>query len=197
MRINDKHKTTILETYEVLSEKVLTDAKVVMGSVHNRMKNALRLVEFKDEKGRFYRVVTNRWDLSAEEITELYKCRWLIELFFKWLKQHVRLVKLQSTKPQGIWNQIFFVMTAYCLALYVRIMEKTKKSAWRVLELLRIYAGRSWDAFWSVLHRKPQHSSKGRQKTNSPRSPVKQDSAGVALVKPIGEKRSKTAKYFK
>ncbi|MFB4167662.1 IS4/IS5 family transposase, partial [Virgibacillus sp. JSM 102003] len=96
-----------------------------------------------------------------------------------------------------IWNQIFFAMTAYCLALYVQITEETKKSAWQTLELLRIYAERSWKAFWKAIHRKPKRKSKGRQKSHLPRSPVKQNDAGVAVVKPIGEKRSKTAKYFK
>ncbi|MFB4170157.1 IS4 family transposase, partial [Virgibacillus sp. JSM 102003] len=141
VRINDIHKTTILENYETQGEKILKDAKVVMGS--KPMKHPVRLVEFKDEEGRKYRIVTSRWDLSAEEVAELYRCRWMVELFFKWIKQHLRLVKLQSTKPQGIWNQIFFAMTAYCLALYVQITEETKKSAWQTLELLRIYAERS------------------------------------------------------
>ncbi|MFB4168838.1 hypothetical protein ACE1TG_12800, partial [Virgibacillus sp. JSM 102003] len=87
-----------------------------------------------------------------------------------------------------IWNQIFFAMTAYCLALYVQITEETKKSAWQTLELLRIYAERSWEAFWKAIHRKPKRKSKGRQKSHLPRSPVKQNDAGVAVVKPIGEK---------
>lgn len=196
VRINDNHKTTILENYAIDDGKVTADAKVVLGS-SKPMKNPIRLVEFKDEEGRTYRIATSRWDLSAEEVAELYRCRWAIELFFKWLKQHLRLVKLQSTKPQGIWNQIFFAMTAYCLALYVQIVEETKKTPWQTLELLRIYAGQSWEAFWKAIHRKPKRTSKGRQKTNLPRGPEKQYDAGVAVVKPIGEKRSKTAKYFK
>jgi hypothetical protein len=195
IRINDKHIATVLETYENHDEKVLTDAKVILGS--KPMKHPIRLVEFKDEEGRIYRIATTRWDLSAGEVAELYRCRWVIELFFKWLKQHLRLVKLQSTKPQGIWNQIFFAMTAYCLALYVQIIEGSKKTAWRVLELIRIYAQQSWDAFWKVLHRRPQRISKGRQKNNQPRGPEELNDGGVAFVKPVGEKRSKTAKYFK
>ncbi|RTZ51707.1 IS4 family transposase [Bacillus sp. SAJ1] len=194
IRINDNHKTTSMETYKTHSEKVITDAKVILGS--KPMKNSVRLVEFKDEEGRLYRIATSRWDLSAEEVAELYRCRWVIELFFKWLKQHLRLVKLQSTKPQGIWNQIFFAMTAYCLALYVRIVEETKKTTWRVLELLRIYSEKTWDTFMRVLHRKPQRASTGRKKSVQPRSPVELVDGGVAVVKPVGEKRSKTAKYF-
>ncbi|QOY35145.1 IS4 family transposase [Anaerobacillus isosaccharinicus] len=197
MRINDQNKANILETYDTTSEKVIYDARVVLGTKQTQMRNPVRLVEFKDEEGRLYRIVTNRWDLSADEVAELYRNRWVIELFFKWLKQHLRVVKLQSTKPQGIWNQIFFAMTAYCLALYVQIMEQTKKSTWRVLELLRIYSERSWETFWKVLHRKPQRASKGRKKSHLPRSPEMLNDGGVAYVKPVGERRSKIAKYLK
>lgn len=197
MRINDKHVTQILESYETDSNKVNFDGKVLLGKNKTQMEKPIRLVEFKDEKDRFYRVVTNRWDLSAEEVAELYKCRWFIELFFKWVKQHLRLVKLQSTKPEGIWNQIFFAMTVYCLAFYIQIEEMTKKSTWRVLNLLRMYSSQPWEALRIELHREPKRTSKGRQKSQQPRSPVKLHDAGVAIVKPVGEKRSKTAKYFK
>ncbi|WP_281175741.1 hypothetical protein [Alkalihalobacterium bogoriense] len=61
-----------------------------------------------------------------------------MEIFFKWVKQHLRLVKLQSTKPQGIWNQILFVMTAYCLVLYIKKSENTSKTLWRTLRFLRL-----------------------------------------------------------
>ncbi len=195
LRINDNHKTTYLEKYPNEDPKIITDARVVLGS--KPMKHALRLVEFKDDEGRLYRIATSRWDLKASEVAELYRCRWIIELFFKWLKQHLRLVRLQSTKPQGIWNQIFFAMTAYCLALYVKITEESRKTPWRVLELIKIYANQCWHDFRKAVHRNPERTSKGRRKNNLPRGPEIQDDCGVAVVKPVGEKRSKTAKYFK
>ncbi|MGY4691618.1 hypothetical protein [Salibacterium sp. K-3] len=58
-----------------------TGHPVVLGTKRTQMNPPLRLVEFSDDEGRFYRVVTNRWDLEAEVIAELYKCRWLRELF--------------------------------------------------------------------------------------------------------------------
>lgn len=194
IRINDKHKAQVIEEYDIHEEKVLADAKVTLGA--KPMKHSLRLVEFKDDEGRFYRIATTRWDLSAGEVAELYRCRWVIELFFKWAKQHLRLVKLQSTKPQGIWNQIFFAMTAYCLASYVKIVEDTNKTAWRVLELLRIYAEQCWDNFWKALNRRPERASEGRKKSHPNKMTEELDDGGVAVVKPVGEKRSKTAKYF-
>jgi len=198
MRINNHNKAVIYEKYEENQGAIKTDAKVVLGKGKNEMTNPLRLVEFYDDEDRFYRIITNRWDLSTKDVTELYKCRWKVELFFKWMKQHLRVKKLHSTKPQGIWNQIFFALTAYCLSLCVRILECTDKSSWDVLKLLRIYTERTWQGFRKALHREPQRESKGRQKTNRPRElEALNDGGGVAFVKPVGEKRSKTAKYFK
>lgn len=196
IRINERHQATILEKLPTSDQSVLTDAKVVLGS--KKMKHAVRLVEFKDDDGRFYRIATNRWDLKASEVAELYRCRWMIELFFKWLKQHLRVVKLQSTKPQGIWNQIYFAMTAYCLALIVKLHEKTPHSTWTVLGLIRANSYYKWEDFLSQLHKSPKKKSKGRQKSTSPPNPVDlNDGGGVAIIKPVGEKRSKTAKYTK
>lgn len=201
MRINTKHTANILETYEVPKDsRVKLDAEVWMGSKCTDTKRTVRLVEFFDDNGTLYRLITTRWDLTAEEIADAYRYRWMIELFFKWLKQHTKLIKLQSTKPQGIWNQIFFALTAFCLVLYIRLTSKTKKSSWKVLEGIRIYAGKAWDAFQASLHRKPSRSSLGRQKRQpreEERSFPNRDGGGVAMIKPVGEKRSKTAKYFK
>lgn len=198
MRIQAKHKTNIIKSYEIPDgSRVRLDALVVMGSKFRSMEQPLRLVEFTDEEGKEYRVVTNRWDLKAEEITELYRHRWIIELFFKWMKQHLRLVKLQSTQPQGIWNQIFFAMTAYCVTLYVRLVEKTKKTTWKVLTLLRIHAERTWKSFLHELHRLPERTSKGRQKSQHPPNEIELHDAGVAIVKPVGVSTSSMAKYKK
>ncbi|QQZ60898.1 IS4 family transposase [Paenibacillus sonchi] len=103
MRIADHHQANVLHEHPVPEgSRILRDATVQMGSGYTAMEQRVRLVEFTDEKGRLYRIVTTQWEASAEDIAEIYKHRWLIELFFKWLKQHLRLVRLQSTQPQGI-----------------------------------------------------------------------------------------------
>ncbi|WP_151738064.1 IS4 family transposase, partial [Paenibacillus tengchongensis] len=78
MRLRDRAHTTILEEAPVEpGGRVLRDAKVQMGSAPRTNKHTLRLIEFTDEQGRRYRLVTSIWDLSAEEIAQIYKCRWL------------------------------------------------------------------------------------------------------------------------
>ena len=104
IRLHDRH---VLK--QVVEEKetpagdpgVLRDAIVYMGSENHRMAHPVRLVEFLDDQQRVYRVASTRFDLSAREIADLYRRRWQIELFFKWMKQHLKLGKLYGYKPNS------------------------------------------------------------------------------------------------
>lgn len=174
---------SVLEEFAVEpNSNIIRDAKVKLGSKFRRMEREIRLVEFRDEQGRIYRVATNRWDLSPQEIAEIYKNRWLIELFFKWLKQHLPAAKIHCTSPQGIWNEIYLAMIAYLLSLHVRIISQSRKTQWQVLSMIRIYAQRPWSTFLRALRRKPSKSSSGRGKTGRARERPTDLSSGVALT---------------
>lgn len=127
----------------------------------------LRLVEFRAKQGNqeiLYRLVTTVHDLAAEQICEIYRHRWMIELFFKWVKQHLKLVKLYSVDSNAVWSQMYLALTAYALVQIVRLETGAKQSAWQVLQLLQIYIYRSWNTFLKALFRPPTRTSKGRQK---------------------------------
>ncbi|MFC7064245.1 IS4 family transposase, partial [Halobacillus seohaensis] len=81
----------------------------------------VRYIEFTDDKDRMYRILTTRFDLTDEEILEIYQNRWIIELFFKWIKGHLKFTKIWSTKPQGIWNQMFLALIAYSASLIIKL----------------------------------------------------------------------------
>lgn len=130
----------------------------------------LRLVVFQDEKGRRYRVLTSRKDLSAAEIAYIYKNRWKIELFFKWVKQHLKLVKLHGSQADSVWNQLFLSLIAFAVSLLVKLHLQTKKSQWKVLQLIRTYMYHTWEQFMFVLNRPPTRPSKGRRKVDKKRS---------------------------
>ena len=72
---------------------VLSDQMVIIGTIQNRAENYFRLLKVMDSKGNLLHLITNRFDLSAEEMSEMYKSRWAIELFFNWIKQHLRIKK--------------------------------------------------------------------------------------------------------
>jgi hypothetical protein len=165
MRINNSHITTILEERAIPEgTRILKDAIVLLGGASKSMKQSIRLIEFEDEKGRFYRVVTTRYDLRAEEIAEIYRHRWLIELYFKWMKQHLRLVKLFSYKPQAVWNQMFMALIGYLLMLKLKRNGNFSKSPWKILEALSAHLAKTWESFIAEVERKPTKKSKGRQR---------------------------------
>ena len=81
----------------------------------------LRLVKFYDEEqGREFTFLTNAFHLTAPEIANLYKNRWQIELFFKWLKQHLKIKKFWGTTENAVRIQISSAIIAYCLVAIVQ-----------------------------------------------------------------------------
>ena len=140
------------------------DQKVIL----NKCKVPVRLVVFEDEHGRCYHVVTNCWNRSAVEIAQIYKQRWLIELFFKWMKQHLRLIQVFSYSPEGIWNQMYLALIAFALCRLIHLRTQTSKTVWDVLQWIRIYAHAQWKVFQEALHRKPTRTSRGRQVVDRP-----------------------------
>lgn len=95
VRISKKLWVYPLETYKPSHPSIIQDAKVLYGI----SKEPLRYIEFKDEKDKTYRILTTRFDLTDLQVREIYRNRWIIELFFKWIKQHLKLTKIWSTKP--------------------------------------------------------------------------------------------------
>lgn len=173
-RIQASSRTMVLKERPVDPDShLIQDADVEIRDNKKNRSFVLRLVEYQDEEGRVYRVVTSRWDLTAEEVAEIYRQRWQIELFFKWVKQHLKLVKLFSYKPEAVWNQIWLAMIAYSLSEVIKIQTKADKTTWQVLQLLRLYWFEPWERFIQALHREPSRKSKGRRKKGKPGRPRK------------------------
>ena len=82
------------------------------------------------------RVVTNRWDISAEEVSEIYRYRWQIEMFFKWLKQHANLKKWYNTKPEAVGVQVYLSLITHALCELIRLTMKPEISCWEWLQQL-------------------------------------------------------------
>ena len=82
--------------------------------------------------------MTNAKQLSALDVADLYKKRWLIELFFKWLKQHLKIKKFWGTTENAVRIQISVTIITYCLVAIVQHDMKLKRSTYEVLQILSI-----------------------------------------------------------
>nr|WP_144927652.1 IS4 family transposase [Paenibacillus bovis] len=146
----------------------------------------LKLIEFTDEEGTSYRLLTNKLDLSEQEILDTYKNRWYIELFFKWLKQHIKIDHLFSKSPIGIWNQLFIALITFGLLVIMRLLREPNREIWQFLKTIRQYLMDSWEEVQKEFNRKRKFS-KGRQKIPDKRSKVMNFGFESAIVSPISK----------
>jgi len=116
---------------------VLSDQMVLIGTTQNRAENYFRLPKVMDSKGNELHLITNRFDLSAEEISEMYKSRWAIELFFKWIKQHLSIKKFYGQSEWAIQNQVFIALIVFCLHVLVKIETRSKRKTLQISRYLR------------------------------------------------------------
>jgi len=122
-----------------LPKNILTDAEIEL-TVYKSRKDYpenLRLIRYYDEEqGREFMFLTNAMNLTAKQIADLYKNRWQIELFFKWLKQHLKIKKFWGTTENAVRIQISAAITAYCLVAIVQHDMQLKRSTYEVLQIL-------------------------------------------------------------
>jgi len=99
----------------------------------------LRKIKFYDqETNRIFVFLTNNFDLPAEQVAFLYKNRWQIELFFKWIKQHLKIKAFWGTSESAVRIQIFSAIIAYCLVAIIKTQLKIERSTYEILQVLGI-----------------------------------------------------------
>jgi hypothetical protein len=99
----------------------------------------LRRIKFYDAEHNKYLVfLTNNFDLPALTIAQLYRCRWQVELFFKWIKQHLRIKKFYGTTENAVKTQIWIAISVYVLVAIVKKRLKTEASLYTILQILSL-----------------------------------------------------------
>ncbi len=83
-------------------------------------------------------VLTNNFALPALTITTLYRCRWQIELFFKWIKQHLRIKAFFGTSENAVKTQIWIAVSVYVLVAIVKKRFKLEASLYELLQILSL-----------------------------------------------------------
>ncbi|MDY6895897.1 MAG: IS4 family transposase [Thermotogota bacterium] len=114
----------------------------------------LRVVKYYDkEKKKTYEYLTNNFQLSAKTIADIYKARWDIELFFKWIKQNLKIKTFIGTSENAVKIQIWTAMIAYLLIEYIRFKSKTKYSLLKTFRILKDNIMHNYDLFELLTER--------------------------------------------
>ena len=160
-------KNTVIRVANTFSltkdSQVQSDQMVHIRTPQKRMENVLRLIKSSDSEGNSISILTNRFDSEADEIGQIYRERWAIETFFKWMKQHVRIKSFYGTSEQAVMNQVWMALIAFCLLVLVKWETGTERS---LLELYRWLKTLLWDgadAWLRRIQRKPSRASTGRR----------------------------------
>jgi hypothetical protein len=99
----------------------------------------LRRIRFNDPKtGKRLVFLTNNFVLPALTITELYRCRWQVELFFKWIKQHLRIKQFYGTTENAVKTPIWTAVSTYALVAIVRKRLSFQASLYEMLQILSL-----------------------------------------------------------
>jgi hypothetical protein len=97
-----------------------------------------RVTYFDAEKEKRLKFLTNNFALPALTIAQIYKCRWQIELFFKWIKQHLRIKAFYGTSENAVKTQIWIAVSVYVLVAIVRKRLGLEASLYQILQILSL-----------------------------------------------------------
>ena len=120
---------------------LICDQSVVLTGFysHQGFEAPLRRIRFKDpETAKTLIFLTNNFVLPAFTITELYRCRWQVELFFKWTKQHLRIKAFFGTSENAVRSQIWIAVSAYVLVAIVKKRLHLSASLYEILQILSL-----------------------------------------------------------
>ena len=92
------------------------------------MEHPLQLITTVDSEGNEISIVCNDAKLSAKEISDPYRTRWQIELFFRWCKQHLVLKRLYRKSQRAVFNQIYIAMITFCLTLLMKKRNRLSRN---------------------------------------------------------------------
>ena len=123
------------------SSGLRSDQTIILNNfyAHKGFPHPLRRVRIKDlDTGKSLIILTNNFALPALTITSLYRCRWQIELFFKWIKQHLRIKAFFGTSENAVKTQIWIAVAVYVLVAIVKRRFKLDASLYELLQILSL-----------------------------------------------------------
>ena len=134
--------------FDVVSQRIITANKGIISDeiivftgkiTAQKCPIQLRRVVYKDAvTNKRYVFLTNNLKLAARTIANIYKSRWQVELFFKWIKQHLKIKSFVGTSKNAVLTQIWIALCMYLVLALIKFQSKFKKSMYQVLCLLQL-----------------------------------------------------------
>jgi len=141
-RLKNNARYRVIKRQSVIKSKGLTCDQVIEFSGAQTSKKCpvqLRRIGYKDaETGKHYVFLTNNFKLSAKTIADIYKARWQVELFFKWVKQNLKIKSFVGTSKNAVMTQIWIALCMYLLLAFIKFQSKLNKSMQQILRLLQL-----------------------------------------------------------
>ena len=157
-RLKSNATVRVLERRKVKDESGLTSDQTIefTGSVtRKRCPIPLRRIGYRDpDSGKHYVFLTNNFALAASTIAAIYKARWQIELFFKWIKQNLKIKSFMGTSKNAVMTQIWIALCTYLLIAFLKFQSKSKRSMQQILRVLQTNLFEKW-SLDDLLHGHP------------------------------------------
>jgi IS4 transposase len=121
----------------------------------------LRRITYVDpETGKRFVFLTNNFALPPLQIAQLYRCRWQVELFFKWIKQHLRIKAFYGTSVNAVKTQVWTAISVYVLVAILKKELRLEHSLYELLQILSV----------TLFERVPIHQALARFATHNDRA---------------------------
>ncbi len=141
-RLKKNAKYRVVKRHSVLKHKgVRSDQTIEFTGVQTakRCPIQLRRIGYRDaQTGKHYVFLTNNFKLAAKTIADIYKARWQVELFFKWIKQNLKIKSFVGTSKNAVMTQIWIAMCVYLILAFIKLQSKVKKSMQQILRILQL-----------------------------------------------------------
>ena len=148
-RIRSNAKYRVIERRPVNKAEGVTSDQTIeytsQRSQNNRLYKVRRVGYYDKLTGKHYVFVTNHFDWSAKTIADIYKQRWQVELFFKWIKQNLRIKSFIGNTDNAVMTQIMIALCTYLILAFIKFQSKLSQSLQQMVRLIQtnIFAKRS------------------------------------------------------
>lgn len=141
-RMKKNAKYRIVKRQAVLKHKGLTSDQIIQFTGALTAKKCpvkLRRIGYRDPvTGKHYVFLTNHFKLCAKTIADIYKSRWQVELFFKWIKQNLKIKSFIGTSKNAVMTQIWVALCVYLLLAFIKFQSKLRRTLQQILRLFQL-----------------------------------------------------------